>query len=135
MTVSDSALAYVDVYAKLDAALEDPAGVRLKMDSLADATYFRLRCHQARKINRRENTFTYEKGHPLWRKSAYDVLVLRIRQVEGAWYLYFERSDIIVGEVESLSDLPMIEYIQPKAIEHVPVKLIEAPGVALRRRI
>lgn len=103
MTLSNSPLAYEDAYAALEAATADPAGVRIRMNNLDAAIYFRMRCHQARKIDRNRNLETYEKTDPLYGVSAYDRLALRIEQdADGVW-LRIEKHTIIPGEIESLS--------------------------------
>ena len=116
MTVSKSPLAYDDAYAALDAALADQQGVRVKMADEAAAINFRMRCHQARKIDRDRNAETYEKPDPRHGASDYDRLILRIRYVDDDWYLYFEKNTVIPGEVESLSGKEVIAALPAKLV-------------------
>lgn len=120
MSVSNSPLAYSDCREVMQSAIEDKRGVRVRMDSMGDAMHFRMRCHQARSLDRKENAKSYERDHPLHGRSAYDVLVLRlVEDVDCAW-VYFEKVALDISRVESLDD-------EPKAIEHEPVKQIAGP--------
>lgn len=149
MSVATSKLAYDDAFAAFDRALTDPLGIRIRMDTVDAATHFRMRCHQARKIDRAENSETYPKGDPLHGTSQYDRLVLRIRKDEGAWWLYFEKQEEIPGDVQSLSGNGLAKLPPPSRalpttnlyalatildVEHTEVKRIESP-TAIRRRI
>ena len=56
MSLSNSRHAYLDCFALLDRALEDPRGIRAEVPSLANAIRLRLRIHQARAIDRAAST-------------------------------------------------------------------------------
>lgn len=123
MSVSTSLLAYTDCIAYMDQALADQKGARIKVATVDEASHQRLRMHYARKLHREENAKTYEAGHKMHGRSEYDVLTIRIKNVNGAIYLYLERTDVVSTEIESLSNLA------PQQIEHVPMKQIEPPKV------
>lgn len=104
MTASASRLAYTDIYAAMDKAKADKKGIRIRFADKATAQTFQARVHQARKIDRVDNTAIYEPDDPLYGKSVYDTLITRLRQdTEGRWWVYLERL-ILKGEIESLSD-------------------------------
>jgi hypothetical protein len=132
MTVSNSPLAFDDAYAAMDTALKDTHGIRLRMADRNTAFYFRMRCHQARKIDRVQNTLTYVKGDPLHGSSQYDKLQLRIKLEEGSWWLYFEKNTVIPGMAESLTDGSEVETELPqrsipRQINHEPMLQLAAP--------
>src|SRR5215510_14686430 len=107
MAVSTSRLAYSDCFELLERAINDPKGIRVKFASYDDAFNFRLRLHQARKIDRQDNLDAYAEGHHMHGHSIYDPLSCKIRPFsKGAWLL-IERVDARVFEVESLSKEPI----------------------------
>jgi hypothetical protein len=139
VTVSNSPLSYNDCYTVMAAALEDPNGIRLRMADQDAALYFRMRCHQARKIDRDKNSETYPKGEPLHRTSAYDKLVLRIR-LEGmrssgqdkVWWLYIEKNSIIPGIAESLTsgnavEMELPQRVASRSVSYEPILQLSAP--------
>ena len=107
MSLSDSRLSYTDCYEAMDRALEDEKGIRVVVEDNNAATYYRMRLHQARKIDRRHNKSVYEPGDKLYGHSVYDVLIFRIREdIEGAWWVYMEQVTMPREEnIESLSEL------------------------------
>ena len=126
MTVSNSPLSYEDCYRIMDAALADERGVRVKLRDINGATFFRMRCHQARKIDRQRSEDTYEKGDPRYKVSQYDRLILRIRaDAEGVW-VKIEQNAVIPGEVESLSTGELLEIGLPM-IPYEPQQRLPAP--------
>lgn len=103
MTLSASPGAYHDCYAVMTAAIEDQHGVRVRMPSADAAVYFRMRCNQARAIDRRKNAETYDKTHPLHGTSEFDRLSIKLEQADGEAWVRFEVSDLIPGDIESLT--------------------------------
>jgi hypothetical protein len=90
----------------MEKAIEDPKGVRVWMKTYDSATFFRMRCHQARKIDRQDNLTIYEPGDKLHGASVYDALTFRIRSdVNDEFWVYAEKTELPEGGVESLSDL------------------------------
>lgn len=126
MSVSKSPGSYADCYAVMDAAITDPLGVRLRMANEDAATFFRMRCHMARKIDRDNNTLTFDPGDPLYAISIYDKLVLRIRMddEDQAW-LYLEQNTIIPGVAESLTTGEVVDMSLPVGIP--PSRQLAAP--------
>lgn len=108
MSTSNSRLTYQDCYDVLDKALDDPIGVRVKVATDGDAANFRVRLHTARRIDREENATMYGPDHPMYGKSVYDPLVIKIRPIRGQWYVYIEHRSNSIGEVEGLSEAPEI---------------------------
>lgn len=125
MSVSKSPGSYADCYAVMDAAITDPLGVRLRMASEDAATFFRMRCHMARKIDRDQNAVTYTVGDPLYAISIYDKLVLRIREDDGLWWLYLEQNTIIPGVAESLTTGEVVDMPLPIGVH--PSRMLPAP--------
>ena len=111
MTIPTSALAYTDCYEAMDAALEDSHGVRIPVDDMDAATFFRMRVHQARKLARERNAQVYDKGHPLYASSEYDKLVCRIRKSNDQMYLYIEQIPSLSGKIEPLSEIEEPEEV------------------------
>ena len=106
MSISNSRLSYSDCYELLDGAIADSKGARVWVGTHADATFFRMRVHQARTINRKDNQEIYEPGDPLYGSSVYDKVVIRLKEDEvGEWWVYAEKMALEPGAVEALSEL------------------------------
>src|SRR6266436_3787560 len=60
MSISTSRLSYQDCYEFMDHAMEDDKGARIIFKSRDEATFYRMRCHTARVINRTDNRRIYE---------------------------------------------------------------------------
>ena len=104
MALSSSHLSYSDCYSLMDEALRQPRGVRVSQPTHDAAIFFRMRLHQARSIDRKRSLDIYEPGDYLRNTSQYDALVVRLRpdpETNGFW-VYLERSDVVVGKVEAL---------------------------------
>lgn len=114
MTLSQSPLSYEDCIQVLQAALDDPAGARIRFETQDAATYFRMRCHQARSLDRKGNAETYPKGHQFHNTSAFDRLTVREpRRIDGEWWLYIEQTAVLPGRVESISSGKQLELDLP----------------------
>ena len=99
--------------AHIDRALDDPRGIRVELRGVDSATHLRMRIHQARQIDRRENATTYsEPDHPLHGRSPYDCLTLRIDPGPPCW-LYLDKIKVEIGRVETIPEDYQIE--PPKA--------------------
>ena len=134
MSVSNSHLAYTDCYELMDKALADEEGIRVQTADEKAATFFRMRCNQARAIDRRRNADTYPEDHPLCGGSQYDALVARIKQTATGWWVYIEHVGLELGKVEALSDVdePVITTQRaiegpkpPLLIEHIRRRAVE----------
>lgn len=137
MSMSTSLLAYSDCIQYLDRALEDNRGIRIRVKDIPSAMYFRLRCNQARKLDRENNAKVYDLDHPMHGRSSYDQLVLKVRKADDntAW-VYIDKVRQVYGEAEALSELPpeeLPEYTQPE-VEVREIRQIESPE-AFKRRV
>lgn len=104
MTAPTTRLAYNDAFEAMNKALDDPTGIRIQVGSLPEAYTLRSRLHYARRIDRRDNT-NLEETDELYGRSAFDPLIVRIKQdEEGEWWVYIERSTLKHNVIESLSE-------------------------------
>lgn len=78
MSFNKSPLAFDDAREILERALNSTKGIRIPCTSRGTAIVLRARLNYFRKLDRGENTKIYEASHPLWKKSVYDKLMLRI---------------------------------------------------------
>ena len=118
MSLPTSRGAFGDCYKVLDAALDDEKGVRVEFRTHENANYFRMRLHQARAINRKDNADTYDRDHPLYNASPYDQLVVRLHAINGSYWLYIEKNRVEdLGAIEPLSEVPTIEYDEPLQLQ------------------
>jgi hypothetical protein len=78
MSHNKSYLAFDDVREIFDRALIAPKGVHVSLPTRGKAVATRSRFNYFRLLDREENGKTYEKDHPMYNRSAYDKLVLRI---------------------------------------------------------
>lgn len=133
MSISTSRLAYTDCVDLMDRGIDDTKGVRVWFgngDKARDnAFFFRMRCHQARKLVREDSTRMYEPGDPAYGVSIYDSLTFRVKQDESDdWWVYAEKTELNLANVESLAELEgefttvdqIPESPKPKQIEFDP---------------
>jgi hypothetical protein len=78
MSFNKSTLAFNDIQGAFARALETPKGIRIPCASRGAVITLRARFNYFRKLDRAENKRTYPSDHPMWGKSAYDRLVLRV---------------------------------------------------------
>ena len=78
MSYNKSPLAFDDIREAFERALNAERGIRITCVSRGAATILRARFNYFRWMNRKENAHTYEPDHPMWNRSVYDRLVLRI---------------------------------------------------------
>lgn len=113
MPVSSSRLSYSDCFTLFDKALEDSTGARFQPkaskgeDNFGDCYYFRLRMHQARAIDRKDNAKLFEVGHPMHGHSVYDPMITQIKgpDPDGKFWIYVKHTEINVEDIELLSEL------------------------------
>ena len=136
MVASNSRFSYSDCFQLMDSAMADEKGIRIKFATKEEAWHFRIRLHTARRIDRTDNMETYGIGHPMYGKSAYDPLTMRIREMaDGSIWLRLEKVDAREFEVQSLAD----DDPQPELFKTAPPpmriveKILEVKP--LRRRI
>ena len=103
MSLPNSLLAYADCLEVLDKAVEDSTGIRVGFKTRDEATVFRMRIHQARKLQRQENALAYEVGDKMYGKSPYDAIKVTLRSLKSGHYVYFEHRIIHESMVESLA--------------------------------
>lgn len=105
MSLPTSLLSYPDCLKFMDRALEFTEGARIRMDSEAAAIHFRMRCQQARSLDRQGNLKVYPTSHFMHGRSQYDVMTFRLRQEDEVWYVYAERADLTEpGQIEGLGE-------------------------------
>lgn len=109
MPVSNSRLSYSDCFSLFDKALEDSKGARYQVNGgvkYGDSHHFRLRMHNARSIDRKDNKEVFGIGDPLYGRSVYDPLIIQIKEdTEGKWWIYVRHTEIDESEIEALSEL------------------------------
>lgn len=107
MALSESLLAYSDCQEFFEKAVEDTKGARRPFPDEKQATRWRMRCHQFRKLHRKQNAEVYALGEMLHGRSEYDVLTLTIKfSPDGYYWVYAEKLLLQPGEIETLSDVP-----------------------------
>ncbi len=106
MALPDSRLAYEDCFKILERALESTKGIRVRFADRGTALRFRTRLHYARNIDRSDNRQNFERGHPMFGKSLYDVITVRdpVKDDKTIW-LYIEKLDGNELEIEELEDV------------------------------
>lgn len=109
MPVSNSRLSYSDCFTLFDKALDDTKGARFQVNggtSHGDSWQFRLRMHQARAIDRKDNRELYKLGDPLYGHSVYDPLIIQIKKdTEGLYWIYVKHTEIDATQIEALSEM------------------------------
>jgi hypothetical protein len=140
MVTSTSRLAYSDCFDLMDKAIADPKGIKIKFAAGEDAWHFRIRLHTARKIDRIDNKDVYEERHPLYGRSVYDQLTMRIRTEpsNGTAWLRLERIDTREFEIESLTEPekePELAFTQTAIIKQPEFKKSEEHRVEPIRRM
>ncbi len=131
MPISNSRLSYQDCYKVMDQALEDDIGARCQLPDHDAAVFFRMRMHQARQIDRKDNKVLYEPDHPLYGRSTYDRLTVRIKEFDDKVFVYAERVQD-PKSLESLSEVEQLEFAKSPQLEAPPPPLMIEH---IRRRI
>ena len=123
MSLPTSANSYLDCFDFLDKAMADAVGARRRVDDYSSANYFRMRCHQARKINREDNAQTYPKEHYMHRRSAYDELMVTLAEDDsGTHWVYAKKTIIPEEDIEGLSGAPA-QLAAPKPQLQLPAPM------------
>lgn len=87
-------------------ALDDARGARVCYASRELAHQGRSRFQQARVLDRQQSKRIYKPEDKLYGKSAFDVLICRMREdASGEWWVYIERHGREILAVESLSEV------------------------------
>lgn len=118
MALSNSILAYQDCQEFFEKAVEDPKGARRPFQTEEQATRWRMRCHQYRKLHREQNSKIYDLGHMLHGRSEYDALSLSLKHSgDGLTWVYAEKHLLEPGEIEALSEVPQITAEETRLLE------------------
>lgn len=141
MPVSNSRLSYSDCFTLFEKALDDSKGARYQVNgglSRGDAWQFRLRMHNARQIDRKDNKELYEVGTKLHGRSVYDPLLIQIKpDIEGLWWIYVVHTEIDGNDIELLSEVgeaTLLEYKETREIQsREPV--LQITDQSIRRRV
>jgi len=122
MAINLSRLAYSDCYDLLEKAIsnEYPTGLKVQFANENEATHFRQRLHNARYVDRLDNTKVYPEGHPMHGRSVYDVINIRKRQLTDGWWLRLERVDARQFTIVPLEE-PEAPMLPPPAPVHAVV--------------
>jgi len=104
MSFNTSSLAFDDIQGAFDRALAAPKGIRIKCSSRGEAIVLRSRFNYFRKMNRKENKEIYTSDQPMWGKSVYDKLVLRVplKGTEGDNTLFIEPRSVEDLNIEDI---------------------------------
>ena len=106
MSASTSRLSYADAEAIFDAAMADDKGIRIPFSDNGQAMHLKMRLHKFRQIDREDNARTFERGHPLYGRSNYDVIRVRVIVLDHIWYVYLEPlNDVGKLKIERLADV------------------------------
>lgn len=105
MSFNKSTLAFEDIQGAFARALEAPKGVRIQCASRGAVITLRARFNYYRKLDRAANKDIYTSDHPMWGKSVFDRLVLRVppKGHPEEWVLYIEprlMEDMTIEEVQ-----------------------------------
>jgi len=102
MVTSLAKNAYQDCFDLLDHALESPAGIRNGPFDTGGAHQLRTRLNQARVLSRQDARLIYQDDDPKWNTSAYDPLVIRIKEIDEQYWVYIEPRKV-AGQVQELA--------------------------------
>lgn len=78
MGFSTSPLAFDDVREAFDKALAAVKGIKIRCKSRGAAINLRQRFNTYRKMDRQTNAKIYTEDEPMWKRSVYDTLQLRV---------------------------------------------------------
>jgi hypothetical protein len=137
MPTSLSRLSYSDCFDFFTEALADPKGICVSFAYDGDAYQLRTRLHTARVIDRKENAEIYPPNHPLFGRSEYDSLMVRlVKEEDGSAKVFIQPRDrsgvtvIRLSEVDEeafqsegsrpvriISEQPNTEEVEPVVVE------------------
>lgn len=121
MSLSNATLAFTDCKEFLERALDADRGARVPFQTEEQAGYWRMRCYQFSKLDRKDNELVYNPGDRMFGQSEYDCLSLVIkRSTDGFFWVYAEKRTLDPGMIEDIPD----EGI-PLQIDANPQQLIE----------
>jgi hypothetical protein len=105
MSLSESVLAYSDCKEFFERAMDTERGARIPFRTSKEAEYWRMRCNQFRKLDRRENMVIHEVGTKMYGRSEYDMLTMVIKESpEPLFWVYAEKRTLADGLVEDIPE-------------------------------
>lgn len=137
MTLSQSRFAYNDCYEVMNKAIDDPKGIRVRVDDYNAGIHLRMRIHQARSIDRDDNRKTYANDHPMYGRSPYDRLIVRapVEDIDGNWWVRLDKPEANIYEIESLTDGPPMIEAEYEQVEVLEDHTVEPPKqITFQRR-
>ena len=120
MALSRSIQAYQDCLDFMEKCLEYPTGGRMWFRSDREAEFWRMRCNQARKLDREQNSRMHGPDDPRFGVSPFDTLMFVIKESsDGFHWVYGQRMILDTQKVEPIPDeeVTMIATDVPLAIE------------------
>jgi hypothetical protein len=122
MSLPDSVLAYGDCKDFLERALEAERGARMIFRTSKDAEYWRMRCNQFRKLDRKQNRMVFEPGHKMHGHSEYDIITMTVKySPDGYYWVYAQKMVLEPGRVEEIPEDEsslLAEFEEVKLLEH-----------------
>ncbi len=106
MALSSSIQAYPDCHEFFEAVVDDPQGGRIWKGTFQAAHEFRHRCHQFRRLHRKNNERIYKPGELMFGCSEYDTLKLQLKEDSaGDWWVYAVQMRNAPRSIELLSEV------------------------------
>ena len=103
MSLSPSLISYESEIMSFERAKASEHGIRIEFETHGQAKYYAARLHQARTVDRRDNTRIGGESSPMHGRSEFDSIRIKLREDEiGHWWVYLEKNDVIPGYVEDL---------------------------------
>ena len=134
MAINLSRLAYSDCYDLLEKAISSdyPTGLRVLFATRNEAIHFRQRLHNARYVDRLDNTKVYSEDHPMYGRSVYDILHIRCREMKDkdktGWWLRLERVDTRQFTIVALEPAEDYAGVPPYVVLPEPTHAIVQDG-------
>ena len=105
MALSDCTAAYTDCYTHFERAGASTKGIRILLNTAAEAQHLRFRLYQARKLERVQSMRVYTRADPQYGKSINDRFRITIQPTaegDGKCWVYIEPWDQEFEDVEEL---------------------------------
>lgn len=105
MSLTDQPAAYLDCYRLYEAAVNSGKTARAHFTTRDQASYFQLRMHKARAIQRAESRRIFPKDSPLYDKSEFDAYQCVVREdTDGEWWVMVQLHGIQNLHIEIVDD-------------------------------
>lgn len=103
MALPSTIASYEDCFDLFARAIAKPKGSRALLGSYGDAEHFRMRMHQARKLQRDESMRMYDSNAPQYNKSEFDKLMCRVcEDAEGRFWVYVIPHGTLIEVIEDI---------------------------------